>query len=471
MIPRITRRGSNFKGAFRYYLHDKGAETSHRVAWTQVENMLTQDPEKAWRVMAFTAQVQQRLKEASGKSRAGRKLIKPVFAFSLAWHPEQSPTPEHMLATAREAIAVMGLSEHEAVIVSHTDEPQKHVHVIVNRVHPITGMAGNVRNSKRKLSDFALQYERKDGKIYCQQREDNHREREAGKKTRYADPHLKAAWARATTGKGFLADLQAKGYVLAQGRKRLVVVDPHGKAHNPTRLVKGIKAKDLHALLGDVDLSALPDASAVQTKMQFREASRKPGATSPEPQTAPEVKPDPQAKEKARRDALREKHKKEQENFRHQHRIRMVFTRDRLVAFYALPKRKAELSRLRQQIRQAPWWKRWLGLTRGDRKKYDERLTQYRGDLEKCRAKFAAVKEKAREAWRTLKDQQDRELTALSSQTDARNRDVSGLVHQQEITRGRLSRAFDAAPDKTVARTPKRIPPEPARSTGLSRDM
>ena len=143
--------------------------------------MLTQDPDKAWKVMAFTAQVQERLKEASGQSRAGRKLEKPVFAFSLAWHPEQSPTQEHMLATAREAIAIMGLSEHEAVIVSHSDEPQKHVHVIVNRVHPITGLAGDVRNSKRKLSDFALQYERQDGKIYCQQREANRREREAGK--------------------------------------------------------------------------------------------------------------------------------------------------------------------------------------------------------------------------------------------------------------------------------------------------
>jgi hypothetical protein len=88
MVPKITQGGGNFKGAFRYYLHDKGADTSIRVAWTQVENMLTQDPEKAWKVMAFTAQVQERLKEASGQSRAGRKLEKPVFAFSLAWHPE-----------------------------------------------------------------------------------------------------------------------------------------------------------------------------------------------------------------------------------------------------------------------------------------------------------------------------------------------------------------------------------------------
>ncbi len=238
MVPKITEGGGNFKGAFRYYMHDKGAETRHRVAWTHVENMMTKDPEKAWKVMAFTAQVQERLKQASGQSRAGRKLEKPVFAFSLAWHPEQSPTKEHMLETARNAIAVLGLTEHESVIVSHSDEPQKHLHVIVNRVHPITGLAGDTRNSKRKLSDFALQYEREDGKIYCEQREINSKEREAGKPTRYADPHLKDAWAKATTGHGFLEELQSKGYVLARGNKRLVVIDPHGKAHNPTRHLK-----------------------------------------------------------------------------------------------------------------------------------------------------------------------------------------------------------------------------------------
>ena len=136
--------------------------------------MLTQDPEKAWRVMAFTAQFQDRLKEASGQSRAGRKLEKPVFAFSLAWHPEQSPTPEHMLDNSPEGYCHHGVGGAQAVIVFYLDEPQKHVHVIVNRVHPLTGLAGDVRNSKRKLSDFALQYERHDGKIYCQQREANH---------------------------------------------------------------------------------------------------------------------------------------------------------------------------------------------------------------------------------------------------------------------------------------------------------
>lgn len=149
MIPKITNGGASFRGAFRYYLHDKGAETSSRVAWTQTVNLHTPDAAKAWKVMAYTAQAQERLKEASGQSRAGRKLEKPVFAFSLAWHPEQSPSQEHILDTAQKAIDALGLGEHEAVIVAHTDEPQKHVHVIVNRVHAsaVSGHAILLRQS------------------------------------------------------------------------------------------------------------------------------------------------------------------------------------------------------------------------------------------------------------------------------------------------------------------------------------
>jgi hypothetical protein len=450
MVPKITQGGGSFKGAFRYYLHDKGADTSIRVAWTQVENMLTQDPEKAWKVMAFTAQVQERLKEASGQSRAGRKLEKPVFAFSLAWHPEQSPTPEHMLATAREAIASMGLSEHEAVIVSHSDEPQKHVHVIVNRVHPITGMAGDIRNSKRKLSDFALQYEREDGKIYCQQREANHREREAGKPTRYADPHLKDAWARATTGKGFLADLQAKGYVLAQGRKRLVVIDPHGKAHNPTRLVKGIKAKDLHALLSDLDLSTLPDANAVQTKMQFREASQNQKTVAPVPQ----AQPVPQAK--SRIDALKEKHTQDEGALRLQQARRLKSTKSRLVAFFNLRERKVALIQLQERVKTAPWWKRLLGLTRRDRKTLSDQAQQYRADVAKFREKVAQVEGQNHEALAALQNRQAEEQNGLSNHIVKLSLEFSKAVNQKHKTREGLSHDFDSALTETPSQRLRR---------------
>ena len=115
MIPRIAQGGRSFCGAFAYYMHDKGAQTSERVAWTHTENMSTEDPHLACKIMVTTADAQSDLKETSGQSREGRKLEKPVFSFSLSWHPEQDPDQEHMLDTAHNALEMMGMSEHELI--------------------------------------------------------------------------------------------------------------------------------------------------------------------------------------------------------------------------------------------------------------------------------------------------------------------------------------------------------------------
>ena len=55
MVPKIAAKGKNFKGAGDYYLHDKNADTKERVAFTHTLNLPTDDPEKAIRLMARTA--------------------------------------------------------------------------------------------------------------------------------------------------------------------------------------------------------------------------------------------------------------------------------------------------------------------------------------------------------------------------------------------------------------------------------
>ncbi|HWE03570.1 MAG TPA: hypothetical protein VG326_14285 [Tepidisphaeraceae bacterium] len=64
MVPTVTATGSSFKGAAAYYLHDKDADTRERVAWTHTENLLTDDAQKAWKIMAWTASHQAMLKAA-----------------------------------------------------------------------------------------------------------------------------------------------------------------------------------------------------------------------------------------------------------------------------------------------------------------------------------------------------------------------------------------------------------------------
>ena len=243
MVPVIAPRGSSFAGAAAYYFHDKRAWTSGRVAWTHTLNLMTDCISKAWQRMAYTAKHQDALKRASGQRATGAKLKKPVFSYSLAWHPEQKPSKQDMLDAAMQTLAALGLSDHQAIVAAHNDEPHPHVHVIVNAVHPLTGLVAKLKHTKRKLSDFARAYERAGGKVYCPQREANHAKRQAGQQSKYVDPVIKDAWQNSTDGRGFADALKAQGYQLAQGR-RLVVVDPHGNIINPARAL-GIKAAEL----------------------------------------------------------------------------------------------------------------------------------------------------------------------------------------------------------------------------------
>jgi hypothetical protein len=191
MVPAITAGGRSFRGAFLYYAHDKRRDgeavrfTTNRVAWVETVNLPTGDPERAWRIMAHTALAQAELKAAAGTKATGRKLVKPVFAYSIAWHPGERPTKAEQIEAARASIEAQGLEGHQAIILCHDDEPQAHVHIIVNRVHPATGKAATLSNSKLKLSQWAEGYERKRGKLYCPQRVRNNARRSHGEFVRH----------------------------------------------------------------------------------------------------------------------------------------------------------------------------------------------------------------------------------------------------------------------------------------------
>jgi hypothetical protein len=185
MVPKIAARGASFKGAGQYYLHDKGADTNARVEFTLTQNLPTDDPELALKIMAHTAMRQQQLKVASGQVKTGRKLTKPVYTYSLSWSPDQEPTKDQMIEAAQETIKRLGLEGHEILMVAHNDTAHPHIHVIANRVHPETGLAATLSNDRLVLSRWAEEYERKHGKILCEQRVENNARRAAGEFVKY----------------------------------------------------------------------------------------------------------------------------------------------------------------------------------------------------------------------------------------------------------------------------------------------
>ena len=274
MVPRTTT-GRSFKGAAAYYLHDKGADTSERVGWTHTLNLFTNDPDKAWRMMACTAMMSEDLKKASGIPLTGRKGEYPVYAFSLSWHPDETPDQAHMIETAQSALKALKLDDRQALIVCHTDEEQPHIHIMVNRVDPRTGKMAGIGRDQYILSRWAEKYERDiSRKIWCGQRVENNRRRDAGETVKYRENRIESAWKRADTARAFQAGLKEYGYTLARGKRGAVVVDPQGSIHTIARTV-GIKAAEVKQRLSALDLKSLPDANKIaQQRLSEREERR-----------------------------------------------------------------------------------------------------------------------------------------------------------------------------------------------------
>lgn len=175
MIAQIAKRGTSFKGAGLYYLHDKRSEflqqqgivveTSERVAWTQTRNLQTDNPDMALRVMAATAMDKDRLKANAGISNAGRKSKGEVYSYSLAWHPDEQGkfNKSEMLDAADQSLKALGAHNHQSVIVAHTDADHPHIHIIVNMVNPENGKNLNVSNDHNKLHKWSNDWRKERG--------------------------------------------------------------------------------------------------------------------------------------------------------------------------------------------------------------------------------------------------------------------------------------------------------------------
>ena len=301
MIPKINPRGHSFKGVITYLMHDKGkAKTAERVAWYATGNMLTSDPMKAAKVMAWTDKNADYLKLKSGVSNAGRPTeAGAVYHYALSWAKGENPDKEHQLEQVLATLKCQKLEGHEYVIVAHNDTDHIHVHIVVNLTHPETGKRHCVPFAKRALQKWALGYEREHG-IHCHARVANAKIYEAtGKSTKYRDQ--KQDYSRAVTrafqlsddGKSFVQALKLEGLHLAPGKhdKKFVIVDQRtGDIQALTRNLDPVdkyqipitgraKGDLIRERLKDLERSDLPDAD--QLSKQIRAGLQRARGTDP----------------------------------------------------------------------------------------------------------------------------------------------------------------------------------------------
>lgn len=92
-------------------------------------------------------------------SELSRKVKKPYYHLVLSWHEHEQPSNEQMLAAMTQMLEALGLDEHQAVIGTHHDREHRHVHAVVNTVHPLNGKAWSKSNDQQKAELACRQIE------------------------------------------------------------------------------------------------------------------------------------------------------------------------------------------------------------------------------------------------------------------------------------------------------------------------
>lgn len=130
MIGKIPRPGRGFRGSFQYLMHGKrdAGRDPDRLAWMETRNLFVDNPDRIPSMMRATAA-------------QSRTCQKPVYHMIISWRPDEAPSDLTMREVADQALADLGLGEHQAVLAAHRDTDHRHLHILVNRVHPETGKA------------------------------------------------------------------------------------------------------------------------------------------------------------------------------------------------------------------------------------------------------------------------------------------------------------------------------------------
>jgi len=158
MFVSVASTGS-FVSSGQYFVGR--SHINERVEWTATRNLLTDDPHKSLKVLAYTSLHADELKHAHGVKPTGRKArVPPGLVVTLSWHPKHNPDQREMKIAADGVLKRLGLQDHEALIVAHNDRPHKHLHILTSLVHPVTGIRNRLSFSKTKAQAWAREWER-----------------------------------------------------------------------------------------------------------------------------------------------------------------------------------------------------------------------------------------------------------------------------------------------------------------------
>lgn len=131
--------GASFRGLSNYLEQDE------KIEWKESRNLPGTNKNQNIRLMEDTASMS--------------KAEQPVYHLSISYAEIDNPTRKMMIEDATATLSTLGLSEHQTVFVAHKDTAHKHLHVMVNRVHPTEGKAWNAYQDRFKIREKMLAIE------------------------------------------------------------------------------------------------------------------------------------------------------------------------------------------------------------------------------------------------------------------------------------------------------------------------
>lgn len=137
-------------------MHDAQQDFGARVAYVCAKAEVVELANLAgdWRDAAFQMRI------SSGLAPRTRS---PVYHFVLAWAETEQPTDTEIINAAHQAIRGLGASEHQYVIAIHRNRVNTHAHVVLNKVHPITGTTWSASHDFARLEHACRQIEHQMG--------------------------------------------------------------------------------------------------------------------------------------------------------------------------------------------------------------------------------------------------------------------------------------------------------------------
>lgn len=142
----IKREGEKGSGGGADAFKPGVAYVCGKAARVELRNLASTDWQNAADDMRLTSELSSQVR-------------KPYYHLVLSWHELEQPTDDQMVEAADHMIRSLGLEDHQIVIGTHHDTKRRHIHLVCNTVHPVSGKVWSKSNDHLRIEKTCREIE------------------------------------------------------------------------------------------------------------------------------------------------------------------------------------------------------------------------------------------------------------------------------------------------------------------------